>query len=105
VLERGDARRGEALAHRLDVVRCRRRQFEGLLGVEALLANCLGSRLPQRGEVGEGLLEAALDSRAGVEMVVRDQRPEVVSGERDQDGVDELARSPGAVGGLIGLSR
>jgi hypothetical protein len=37
--------------------------------------------------------------------VVRDQGPEVIRGQRDQDRVDELAGSPSAVGRLLGLSR
>ena len=78
VLEGRDAGRGEALPDRLDVVGGRRRQRERLLGVEPLLANRLGGHLAQRGEVGERLLEAAFDAGAGVEMVVGDQRPEVV---------------------------
>ena len=105
MLERGDARRGEALSNRLDVIRGRRRQRQGLLGVETLLANGLGGHLAQRGEVGERPLEAALDPRARVEMVVGDQRPEVVRGQCDQDGIDELARSPSAVRRLVGVSR
>ena len=87
------------------VVRGGRHQGEGLLGVEALLADGLGGHLAQRGEVGEGFLEPALNAGARVEMVVGDQRAEVVRGERDQDGVDELAGSPGAIGRLTGLSR
>jgi hypothetical protein len=37
--------------------------------------------------------------------VVCDQWPEIVRSQRDQDGIDELARSPSAVGRLIGVSR
>jgi len=105
VLEGRDAGGGEALTHRLDVVRRGRHEREGLLGVEPLLENHLGRHLTQRREVGERLLQAALDPGARVEMVIGDQRAEVVSGERDQYGIDELARSPGAVGGLPGVRR
>ena len=54
VLERRDARRGEALPDRLDVVGGGRRQREGLLGVESLLAHRLGGHLAERGEVARG---------------------------------------------------
>ena len=78
---------------------------ERLLGVEPLLAHRLGGRLAQRGEVGERPLEPAFDARAGVEMVVGDQRPEVVRGQRDEHGVDELAGSAGAIDGAPAISR
>ena len=97
--------RGQALSNRLDVIRGRRRERQGLLGVETLLANGLGGHLAQRGEVGECPLEAALDPRVRIEMVVGDQRAEVVGGQCDQDGIDELAGSPSAVRRLAGVSR
>jgi hypothetical protein len=74
-------------------------------GVEAFLAHRLGAHLAERGEVGQRLLQPAFHARSRLEVVIGDQRPEVVSGERDQDGVHELARSAGVVEGLAGVSR
>ncbi len=105
MLEGRDAGRGEALPHRLDVVGGRRRERQRLLGVEPLLADGLGAHLAQRGEVGEGVLEPAFHARIGVEMVVGDQRPEIVCRERDEHRVDELARTSGAVERGTGVSR
>jgi hypothetical protein len=50
-------------------------------------------------------VETAFDARAGVEMVVGDQRPEVVGGERDEYGIDELPGSASAIEGCTGVSR
>ena len=105
MLEGRDARRGEALPDRLDVVGGRRRERQRLLGVEPLLADRLGGHLAQRSEVGERVLQPALDAGTGIEMVVGDQRPEVVRGQRDEHRVDELTRSSGAVEGFTGISR
>ena len=49
--------------------------------------------------LASALLEAPLDARLGVQVVIRDERAEVVGGQRDQHGVDELAWSAGAVEG------
>jgi hypothetical protein len=38
-------------------------------------------------------------------MVIRDQRTEIVSGQGDEDGVDELAWSASAVRRFAGVSR
>ena len=105
VLEGRDTRGGEALADGFDVVGGGDAKRQGLLGVEPLLADRLGGHLAERGEVGERLLEPALDAGARIEVVVGDQRAEVVSGQRDQHGVDELAWSPSAVVGFTGVSR
>ena len=97
--------RGQVLADRLDVVSRRGRELQGFLGVEPLLADGLGGHLAEGGEVGERLGEAPLDARLGIKVVIRDQRAEVVGGQRDQHSIDELAGSAGAVGGLAGVSR
>jgi hypothetical protein len=105
VLEGRNARCGEVLPHRLDVVGRGGGERDRLLGVESLLAHRLGCRLAERCEVGEGLLEPALDTRAGVEMVVGHERPEVVGGQCDEHGIDELPGSAGAIEGCTGVSR
>jgi hypothetical protein len=38
-------------------------------------------------------------------MVIGDERPEVVGGQRDQHGVDELPGAAGAIEGFTGVSR
>ena len=104
-LQGRDRGRGEVLADRLDVVSGRGRERKRLLGVEPLLADRLGSHLAESGEIGERLGEPPLDARLGIKVVIRDQRTEVVGGQRDQHGVDELAGSAGAIEGLTGVSR
>ena len=48
-------------------------------------------------ELVEQVASDAYDAGASVEVVVGDQRAEVVGAERDQDGIDELSWPPGAV--------
>lgn len=105
MLEGRNAGPGEALPDRLNVVGGRRREGQRLLGVEPLLADCLGGHLAQRSEVGECVLEPALNAGIGIEMVVGDQRPEVVRRQRDEHRVDELTRTSGAVERGTGISR
>ena len=76
-----------------------------LLGVEPLLTHRLGGDLAECGEIGERLAEPPLDARLRVQVVIGDQGTEVVGGQRDQHGVDELARSAGAIEGFTGVSR
>ena len=67
--------------------------------------NRLGGDPAECGEVGERFAEPALDAGLRVEVVIGDQGTEVVGGQRDQHGVDELAWPAGAIEGFTGLSR
>lgn len=93
------------LPHRLDVVGRRGGEFERLLSVEPLLSHGLSGDLAERGEVGESRLEAPLQAGTRIEVVIGDQRPEVVGGQGDQHGVDELTWSARAIEGFTGVSR
>jgi len=60
--------------------------------------------VPQRHEVLERHVETALQARLGVEVVVRDERAEVVGAQGDEDGVDELPGPSSPVGWLVRIS-
>ena len=93
------------MTHGVEVVRRRCRELHRLIGVETLFAHRLGGHLTQRREVAKRSLEPALDVRAAVEVVVGDQRAEVVGAQRDQDRIDELAGTPRTVERLARLVR
>ena len=93
------------LSDGLDVVSGHGRQRERLLGVEPLLTDCLGSDPAECREIGERFAESALDAGLRVQVVIGDEGTEVVGGQRDQHGIDELARPAGAIERFTGVSR